>query len=89
MGNIFMPSGTCSYPGIPHTRTRVRALCPPTHTPCNETEGRVGERSSTSVRNRKCWNSRRYTTYYYVQHVDRTDRQLLWVGQLGKAERHS
>ena len=55
MGNIFMPSGTYSYPGIPraHTCTRARphsvsAPCPPTHT-LSWDGGEGGERSSTSV----------------------------------------
>lgn len=54
MGNIFMPSGTYSYPGIPHTHIHtcmytlyVRSLSSHTHPVMSERGG--GERSSTSV----------------------------------------
>ncbi len=56
MGNIFMPSGTYSYPGIPrthtHTHVHVLTLCPllvlpHTHPVMKQRGG--GERSSTSV----------------------------------------
>lgn len=87
MGNIFMPSGTYSYPGIPraHTHTRTHSMsapCPPTHTHTHPVmRWRGGGWKVKHFSNGTGSVGTVSTTHYNcLQHVDKTDRQLLWVG---------